>query len=47
MQPDTKNYTLHPVTDYTAHFGNHYLLLPLLQMYKDCIYNITLSLCWL
>lgn len=44
MQPDTKNYTLHPANDYTAHFGKHYLLLPLLQTYKDCMYSSALSL---
>lgn len=37
MQHATKNQTLKPVTDYTAYFENHYLLLPTLETYKDSI----------
>lgn len=37
MQHATKNYTLTVVTDYSAYFETHYLLLPTLETYKDSI----------
>jgi len=37
MQHAIKNYTLKPVTDYTAYFKNYYLLLQTLETYKESI----------